>query len=269
MVAGPEVAPSAQSRNLDSPELYINRELSLLEFQRRVLQEAQDPGNPLLERVKFLAILSSNLDEFFMVRVSALQKQLASGSREPGIDGRSAAAQLELIREQVKSLGSEAQKCLRDELLPALARERIRIPDVSSLSKEERASLDSYFLQYVFPVLTPLAFDPGRPFPHISNRSLNLAVVVGDQDGVEHFARIKVPDTLHQLVSTQSPSGDGKSATLAAAEQSFVWLEQLIAANLDLLVSGNGDRRIVSFPRHSRCGSGHPGIGKRRSAGER
>ncbi|MGD0697506.1 MAG: polyphosphate kinase 1 [Terriglobia bacterium] len=232
-------APSpAPTRSLDSPDLYINRELSLLEFQRRVLQEAQDAANPLLERVKFLAIVSSNLDEFFMVRVSALQKQVASGSRELGIDGRSAAAQLELIREQVKRLGGEAQKCLREDLQPALAREGIRILDFSSLSKEERASLDSYFLQHVFPILTPLAFDPGRPFPHISSRSLNLAVVVGDQDGMEHFARIKVPDTLHQLILGQSPSGDGKPTKPAPAEQSFVWLEQLLAANLNLLFPG-------------------------------
>jgi len=233
-----EAPSSPEPPSLDSPDLYINRELSLLEFQRRVLGEAQYAVNPLLERVKFLSILSSNIDEFFMVRVSALQKQIASGSRELGIDGRSAAAQLELIREEVRRLGEEAQRCLREELQPALAREGIKTLEISSLNEEERASLDAYFLQHVFPILTPLAFDPGRPFPHISSRSLNLAVIVGDQDGVEHFARIKVPDTLHQLVSVRSPSVDGKLAKSAQAEHSFVWLERLLAANLNSLFPG-------------------------------
>ena len=232
-----EAAPQ-QTRSLDSPDLYINRELSLLEFQRRVLQEAQDPTNPLLERVKFLAILSSNLDEFFMVRVSALQKQVASGSRELGIDGRTPAAQLELIREQVRSIGHEAQGYMRDKLQPELAGQGIRILDLSSLGKEERAPLDSYFLQYVYPILTPLAFDPGRPFPHISSRSLNLAVVVGDEDGLEHFARIKIPDTLPQLVSVKAPVADSKPSKPGPPVESVVCLEQLVAGNLNLLFPG-------------------------------
>ena len=169
---------SLQSLTLESPELYINRELSLLEFQKRVLHEAQDPENPLLERVKFLSIVSSNLDEFFMVRVAGLQKQAASSAQEASVDGLPAAIQLQLIREEVRRLVDEIQNLLRNAILPALEFEGIRILDVPSLSQVERSQLDSYFLREVFPVLTPLAFDPGRPFPHISSGSLNLAVVV-------------------------------------------------------------------------------------------
>ena len=241
----PSVEPSAtkpssapQTLTLESCELYINRELSLLEFQRRVLQEAEDPENPLLERVKFLSIVSSNLDEFFMVRVAGLQKQAASGSQEASVDGLPAAIQLQLIREEVRRIVEEIHHHLRNELLPALEREGIRILDVSALSPKERSALDSYFLQEVFPVLTPLAFDPARPFPHISSGSLNLAVVVGDHQGTENFARVKLPDSLPRLVPVSSGPQQGKAAKSAKPEKAFVWLEQLIMANLHLLFPG-------------------------------
>src|SRR5215469_1509153 len=140
-----------QTLTLTSPALYINRELSLLEFQRRVLQEAQDPGNPLLERIKFLSIISSNLDEFFMVRVAGLQKQAASGVQEAAVDGLPAAIQLQLIRQEVRKLVEEIQELLRDTLLPALEREGVRILDISSLTQEQRSAMDLYFLEDVFP----------------------------------------------------------------------------------------------------------------------
>src|SRR5215469_2335663 len=241
----PSVEPSAtkpssapQTLTLESCELYINRELSLLEFQRRVLQEAEDPENPLLERVKFLSIVSSNLDEFFMVRVAGLQKQAASGSQEASVDGLPAAIQLQLIREEVRRIVEEMHQHLRNELLPALEREGIRISDLSALSPKERAALDSYFLQEVFPVLTPLAFDPARPFPHISSGSLNLALVVGDDQGTENFARVKLPDSLPRLVPVSSGPQQAKAAKSAKPEKAFVWLEQLIMANLHLLFPG-------------------------------
>jgi polyphosphate kinase len=233
-----ETPATEAPRDLDNPELFINRELSLLEFQRRVLEEAQDKTNPLLERLKFLSILSSNLDEFFMVRVAGLLKQLEGGIPEVGIDGRSATEQLQLIRLQVRDLSTGAHAVLRDELLPAFEREGIQFLDLASLSAEQHSMLCDYFLQSVFPVLTPLAFDPGRPFPHISNRSLNLAVMVGDRQGAEHFARVKVPDTLAQLVPVISASSAGISSGQAPVQKSFVWLEQLIAANLGLLFPG-------------------------------
>src|SRR5262245_21384848 len=212
---------SPQTLTLESPELYINRELSLLEFQRRVLHEAQDPENPLLERVKFLSIVSSNLDEFFMVRVAGLQEQAASGAQEASVDGLSAAIQLQRIREGVRQLVEEIQDLLRDTLLPALEGEGIRISDISSISQGERSALDSYFLREVFPVLTPLAFDPGRPFPHISSGSLNLAVVVGDNQGTENFARVKVPDSLPRLVPVIPSPRQGKVAKSAQSERAF------------------------------------------------
>ena len=229
---------SPETLTLVSPELYINRELSLLEFQKRVLQEAQDAENPLLERVKFLSIVSSNLDEFFMVRVAGLQKQAASGTQEASVDGLPAAIQLQHIREEVRRLVQVIQDLLRDTLLPALQGEGIRILDISSLTPEERSAMDSYFLETVFPVLTPLAFDPGRPFPHISSGSLNLAVVVGDHQGTENFARVKVPDSLPRLVLVETDRKHRKVAASLKSEMKFVWLEALIIANLHLLFPG-------------------------------
>src|SRR5580658_2305845 len=230
-----EASPDPPAFTLESPELYINRELSLLEFQKRVLEQARDLENPLLERVKFLSIVSSNLDEFFMVRVAGLQGQAASGAQETSVDGLPAAIQLQLIRHEVRRLVEEIQDLLRDTLLPALEREGIRISDIASLPPAERSAMDSYFLQNVLPLLTPLEFDPGRPFPHISSGSLNLAVVVGDSQGIENFARIKLPDTLPRLVPVASQIRPAKSPKSLKSEQTFVWLEQLIIANLPLL----------------------------------
>jgi polyphosphate kinase len=244
VVATPLTIPSPNSSSppptltLESPELYINRELSLLEFQKRVLEQARDPENPLLERIKFLSIVSSNLDEFFMVRVAGLQRQAASGAQEASVDGLSAAIQLQLIRQEVRRLVENLQDLFRNTLLPALEREGIRITDISSLSPEERSAMDSYFLQEVFPVLTPLAFDPGRPFPHISSGSLNLAVVVGDNQGTENFARVKVPDSLPRLVPVNPSSRQTKLSKSSKSQRTFVWLEQLIASNLPLLFPG-------------------------------
>jgi polyphosphate kinase len=223
---------------LKSPEHYFNRELSLLEFQSRVLEEAADSENPLLERVKFLAILGSNLDEFFMVRVAGLRQQVASSSTEVSIDGRSAALQIQLIRDKVREIANQAHDLWRQDIQPALDQQGIRVAEQSGLNPDERAAVDAYFLEHVFPVLTPLAFDPGRPFPHISNLSLNLAVVVRDEEGQEHFARIKVPDTLPQLVAVKGASQNRPTASSSPVESKFIWLEQLIAANLGLLFPG-------------------------------
>ncbi len=235
----PELAPaSPDAVALNSPDLYINRELSLLEFQCRVLEEAADADNPLLERLKFLAILGSNLDEFFMVRIAGLMKQVASGRAEVGRDGRPAAAQLQLIREKVRQIAAQARDLWQGEVRPGLEQQGISVVDWSSLDDEEHAALNAYFREQVFPVLTPLAFDPGRPFPHISNLSLNLAVVVRDHKGEEHFARVKVPNTLSQLVPVKGVFGDPKTSSSAPKVFKFVWLEQLIADNLRLLFPG-------------------------------
>ena len=228
-------APSP--RPLDDPELFINRELSLLDFQRRVLEEAQEGSNPLLERLMFLSFVGSNVDEFFMVRVAGLKRQIEKSVMDTGPDGMSAAEQLRAIRASVIRLYRGAHECWSKELVPALEGSGIRILSYANLTDEQRAVADSYFQEAVFPTLTPLAFDPGRPFPHISNLSLNLAVLLRAGEG-EHFARVKIPDTLPQLVPVSvAPKAKGRAKT-AIKEQSFVWLEQLVTANLGALFPG-------------------------------
>ena len=217
--------------DLNDPSLYLNRELSHLEFQRRVLEEARDRRNPLLERVKFLSILASNIDEFFMVRVAGVMQQIENGVQETGMDGRGPAETLDAIRAAVLRLVNGAYEFFREDLLPALQENNVRLLQLNELNLDQRAQLDSFFTAKVFPVLTPLAFDPGRPFPHISNLSLNIAVAVREPGGgAEHFARLKVPDTLPQLLPVAMGSGP--------RAHGFVWLEQLIIANLHHLFPG-------------------------------
>ncbi len=196
--------------DLDNPANYINRELSLLDFQKRVLEEARDETNPLLERVKFLSIVGSNLDEFFMVRFAGLKRQVAAGINEPSFDGLTPAEQLAAIRKKVQSLMDASWKCLQDDLMPQLDRAGIHILKYDELSDKHRETISSYFEEIVFPVLTPLAFDPGHPFPHISNLSLNLAVILEDETGLERFARVKVPSSLPRLVPIKRSSGGVK-----------------------------------------------------------
>jgi len=224
--------------DLDDPELYINRELSLLTFQLRVLEEAQDERNPLLERLKFLSILGSNLDEFFMVRVAGLIAQVDAGIVEVGPDGMTPRAQLSAIRREVKKLLAEAHKCLDKQLMPALREAGISILNYSELNEGQLKMACRYFADTVFPVLTPLAFDPGRPFPHISNLSLNLAILIRDRKGREHFARLKVPDSLPQIIPvSQSAKPKGRHKR-QPRRMELVWLEQVIAANLPALFPG-------------------------------
>jgi polyphosphate kinase len=225
--------------DLEDPELFINRELSLLDFQRRVLEEAQDRSNPLLERLMFLSYVGSNVDEFFMVRVAGLKRQVEKGVSDPGPDGMSSVEQMRAIRASVIRLYRSAYECWSKELLPALDEAGIHILKYSDLSDEQRAVGDAYFQGAVFPTLTPLAFDPGRPFPHISNLSVNLAVLLRGAEGEEHFARVKIPDTLPQLVPvTVAPTPKGRAHKPRFKEQSFVWLEQLVIANLQALFPG-------------------------------
>lgn len=213
------------SVRLDAPDFYLNPHLSLLAFQRRVLEEARNPATPLLERVKFLSILASNIDEFFMVRVAGLWQQIENRSIETNIDGRNPGEQLELIRHDVTTLTMELYRVWREELAPELRNAGINILEDKELNPQQQTFLDDYFRREVYPVLTPLAVDQGRPFPHISNLSLNIGAVVSNGDGVEHFARVKVPGTLPQLLALPSEAG----------ELNFVWLEQAIIANLRML----------------------------------
>ncbi|MBZ5619036.1 MAG: polyphosphate kinase 1 [Acidobacteriia bacterium] len=234
--SGPDSSwETADSIDLKDPELYLNRELSLLAFQRRVLEEAVDERNPLLERLKFLAILASNLDEFFMVRVAGLFAQMDAGTLDVAHDGMSPRAQLIAIRREVKRLIKEAHKCL-EGMMPALDENGIFIHDYGDLNEVQLHTVKKYFDETVFPVLTPLAFDPGRPFPHISNLSLNLAVLIQDEQEHQRFARVKVPDSLPQLVPLKRLAiKPGKSGPKRI---DLVWLEQVVAAHLTSLFPG-------------------------------
>ncbi|HEV2017138.1 MAG TPA: polyphosphate kinase 1 [Gemmatimonadaceae bacterium] len=217
------------------PFLFINRELSWLAFNARVLHEAFDPRNRLLERVKFLSIFSTNLDEFYMVRVAGLRRQIAAGVQQVPADGLSPSQQLDAVTERVADLMEQQRKCLYDVLLPELAKHGIEIASMSDLDETELERINQFFESQVFPVLTPLAVDPGHPFPYISNLSLSIAVQVHDPaTGVTRLARIKVPKSLPRWV----PFGK---------ENHFVPLEQVIGAHLDALFPGMEIRGFATF----------------------
>ena len=234
---------SAELVDLHSRELYINRELSLLAFQERVLEEADDPSQPLLERVKFLAIFSSNMAEFYMVRMAGLRQQVQAGVRDLSVDGRTPAQQLRLCREQAQALLARGRKTY-GRLHEELTRAGVFVLQYSEMDADQRKEADGYFHGNVFPVLTPLAFDPARPFPHISNLSLNLAVLIRDEgEGEERFARVKIPRGLPRLVPVCGPKDTGDSqGGVGPAEQPrryyFVWLEDLITAHLESIFPG-------------------------------
>jgi polyphosphate kinase len=216
----------AVATGLDA-KLLFNRELSWIEFNRRVLEEALNSRRPLLERLKFSAIFSTNLDEFFMIRVSALKQQAQAEVPIISPDGLTPAEQLAAISQKLHPLINEQMRCLREEILPQLATHGILIAPYAQLNAQERTEINAYFHEHIFPVLTPLAVDPSHPFPYISNLSLNLAVfVVGanEEEMPAHFARIKVPPVISRLLPITVASG-----------HKFVLLEEVIAANLDSL----------------------------------
>jgi polyphosphate kinase len=219
---------SAPDDRLEDHALYFNREISWLAFNRRVLEEAQDPSWPLLERLKFLAIFHSNLDEFFMIRVSGLHEQLEASVTERSADGLSAPEQLRLIREIVERDAGEAMRVLREDLQPRLAEAGIRVLRWKEIEPERRKELTVYFESVVYPVLTPLAFDPAHPFPFVSNLSLSLAVELSEKkEKKAAFARVKVPASLSRFV----PVAGGK-------DLEFILLEELIEAHLERLFPG-------------------------------
>jgi polyphosphate kinase len=214
---------------------YLNRELSWLDFNERVLALAEDDGVPLLERAKFLAIFSQNLDEFFQVRVAGLKEQVTAGIGTPSPDGRTAAQQLLEVRERVEELVRRQQHLFLDAVAPALAGVGIRLSRWDDLDDDDEKFLVETFEQRIFPVLTPLAVDPGHPFPYISNLSLNLAILLRDPiTGERRFARVKVPDLLPRFVVM--PDGER-----------FVPLEQVIAAHLGQLFPGMEVESTATF----------------------
>jgi polyphosphate kinase len=218
---------TAPAPDISAHELYFNRELSWLEFNARVLELAEDESVPLLERVKFCAIVSSNLDEFFMVRVAGLHDQIEAGIETPLQDGRAPRATLQEVRRIVRDHIERQSRCLELALRPELSHHGIRIVGVDDVDAEQRRSLDERFRRQIFPVLTPLAVGLGRPFPYISNLSLSLGVLVRDPvTAVETFARVKVPK---EMLPRFVPTGDGYT---------FVPLEDLIAKHLDTLFPG-------------------------------
>ncbi|MCU0620914.1 MAG: RNA degradosome polyphosphate kinase, partial [Gemmatimonadales bacterium] len=225
-IAPAPTAAEAPPLDLRHPSLYVNRELSWLEFNRRVLHEALDPRTPLLERLKFLGIYSSNLDEFFQVRVAGLKRQVKAGYTERTADGLTADEQLARIAGIVREQLGQHRQALSGDVLPGLAAHGARlVSTVAELPLADRRHLDHFFQANVFPVLTPLAVDPGHPFPYISNLSLSMAVVLRGQDGEERFARVKVPKLLPRWVPCLTP-------------HTYVPLEQVIGANLEALFPG-------------------------------
>lgn len=222
---------NAISPALDDPRLFFNRELSWLEFNRRVLNEALDKSNPLLERLKFLSIFSTNLDEFFMIRISGLKEQIAENVVKTSPDGLTAGEQLREIRRKLAPMLATQMRCLNEEILPALAAEGIRICPYDELKEQEKKQLDSYFHKQVFPVLTPQAVDVSHPFPYISNLSLNLGLMVEPSGNFvktkadflftgKRFVRIKLPPNVARLIQIDEK------------EPRFVLLEELISANI-------------------------------------
>ncbi len=219
--------------SLSDPALYINRELSWLAFNDRVLAQARQQRHPLLERVRFVAISETNLDEFFMIRVAGLQQQVASELPNPVPDGMTPEEQLFRIHDHTEDFFVEQRRILGKEIFPALAESGIRVVSHNKLRAAEKRNLRERFARDILPILTPLAIDPAHPFPHISNLSLNLLVVI-DDDGRKVMARVKVPNTIDRFmpVPVKSPDGQGRP------EIRLVRIEQVIAANLDELFPG-------------------------------
>jgi len=228
---------------LEPPALFINRELSWIEFNRRVLEEAMDTSHPLLERVKFLSIFSNNLDEFFMIRVSGLRRQLVRGVREAPPDGMSPSQQLTEIHRILEPLLALQTDLWHRDFLHRLGDAGIHVHPYLELSDDQKTQLREFFIKEIFPVLTPLAFDIAHPFPFISNLSLNLAMTIRDPvSGKEHFARLKIPtDLFPRLVRVPDKEN------LEPDGRSLVFLEEVIAANLDLLFPGHLVTEVFPF----------------------
>jgi polyphosphate kinase len=215
--------------DLYSPEVYFNRELSWLGFNWRVLNEALDPSLPLLERLKFICIVASNLDEFFMIRVAGLKQQIELGVTDLPPDGRTAEETLQAVRDEVCRMNKAMSTCFLDDILPGLEQEGVHLHSYSDLDEDARRWCEIYFIEHVFPVLSPLAIDPGHPFPHLLNRSLNLIITVVDSITMEErIAVVQVPPVVPRLVQIAVRKGG----------HHYVLLGEVIAANANALFPG-------------------------------
>jgi polyphosphate kinase len=239
--------PTALADTVTETSPYLNRELSWLAFNRRVLEEALDERVPLLERVKFLAIVGTNLDEFFMIRVAGIKQQVAAGVATRSPNGMTPAEQLIAIRQVVERDITTQRRCWLDELQPRLRAQGVAVLDYNELNEQQRAFCTAYFEREVFPVLTPLAFDPHHPFPQISNLSINLAVVIHDVEEGELFARVKVPAVLPRLIELAGEWCDAPSAIPVQRLHCFIWLDQVIAANVAALFPGMEVVEVYDF----------------------
>jgi polyphosphate kinase len=225
---------------------YFSRELSWLEFNLRVLEEAMDERHPLLERVKFLSIFNTNLDEFFMIRVSGIREQIAANVTMLSLDGKTPTEQMFAIRQCVQRQMELMLRYWVDQLEPRLSGEGVTIVNYADLTPAQRACSTDYFEREIFPVLTPLAVDPGHPFPHISNLSLNLAVVIRDPQNGDLFARVKVPAVLPRLLALPGATAPSPTGIPPERRYAFVWVEQVIAANISRLFPGL--EIVASYP---------------------
>ncbi|MDR1514246.1 MAG: polyphosphate kinase 1 [Synergistaceae bacterium] len=220
---------------------YFNRELSWIRFDRRVLDEAMDKSKPLLERVKFLAIFSNNLDEFFMIRVSGLCRQYRVGVADLSPDGMSVAEQLAAVRRGIMPDLKRQTECWNSEIVPELKKNGIEILEYKDLKDKQKKYLDNYFRNEIFPTLTPLAFDPSHPFPHISGLSINIALVLTDGKKRELFARLKIPESFPRLLHLPAEASDKMEKMglrQSVSVERFVWIEDLVKENLDSLFPG-------------------------------
>ncbi len=226
-------------KKYNDPKNFINRDLSWIEFNRRVLEEALNPELPLLEKIKFLSIFHSNLDEFYMIRISGLKEQVAANVLEPTIDGLTPIEQLRKIEQKIKPMLEQSMELWKNIIVPQLDENGLHILEYSQLSEGEKELLTNYFKKEIFPILTPLAFDPGRPFPYISNLSLNFAILIKRPNGENHFARLKIPNTLPRFLPVDKIFEPNKKIQMNGKfSAKFVWIGDFLKDNLSLLFPG-------------------------------
>ena len=221
------------------PKNFFNRDLSWIEFNRRVLEEALNPELPLLEKIKFISIFLTNLDEFYMIRISGLKEQIAANIIEPSIEGYTPREQIQKIEKTIQPMLKEVLDLWTESIVPELKENGISILEYNDLDDSEKKILTDYFQKEIYPILTPLAFDPGRPFPYISNLSLSLAILVKKPNGESHFARLKIPDIIPRLFQIDRIIHPAKKiSSNGQFKARFIWVEDIIKANLNFLFPG-------------------------------